>query len=143
MAQEKVTRWADVEDNRAGWRRHGNHALQLAVSEGVEVVAALRHPPGCNVERCPVVASWAQWEQWSQIAVRELREVEVGRPDALALLGRLVAVEYESDKWSPGDANVYRHEFRGRLPLLARDDQDLYVVRDGSRYGISERGITG
>ncbi len=142
---KEITKFAEVGEGKATWEPIADHSIQVARVEGVRVVTALSHPATCN-GACPVEGAMENWTEWSGIDPRQMREVEVpDAPDAVTVLGGFYAVEYETDKWTPGEMIVYRHEFsrRPHLPLLTRGPTDLHVVRDGSRYRFTKRGIVG
>lgn len=75
---------------------------------------------------------------------RPIKAVRGPRGKALVKLGELRGVIYADRK---GDKPItdYVHGFKGRRPTLATDPagKGLYVVRGGSRYRITERGIEG
>lgn len=71
------------------------------------------------------------------------REVRKPAPLVLVMLGRAVAIEYESDKLNGGGDGTkatYRHEFAaGDVLATDQDGRTLYVI--GPRLRVNSRGI--
>ena len=78
--------------------------------------------------------------------VRRSRTVTLNDVKGLIELGRIVAVEYECDKWNgggDGTTAVYRHEF-DRPVVLAADQtmrRQLYIL--GSSIRVTDAGVEG
>jgi hypothetical protein len=61
-------------------------------------------------------------------------------PSAVVHIGRMVAIEYESDKFD-GTRRVYRHEVTQFRELLLSPDGTCLIVLPG--FKVTKRGIEG
>lgn len=72
--------------------------------------------------------------------VTEPEEVSWNPPEAAVHIGRIVAIEYESDKFD-GVKRIYRHEVTKKRDLLVSIDGSTMIVLPG--FKITTRGIEG
>lgn len=71
---------------------------------------------------------------------RRARTVRVKLPSAVAVIGHVTAIEY--DTTHKGKSHLYRHDFApGSRPLLCAGTKDgqLYLIE--GRYHVTDRGI--
>lgn len=97
---------------------------------------AVRPNPVPRVERAAALV-----ERFTRFPAREVRNLSADLQGPFAELGRLVAVEYRSDKFD-GRARTYRHKFETRPVLAATADGRVLVVL-GGRTKVTARGIEG
>ena len=97
---------------------------------------ALGNPAG---ELAAVISLFREWHEFDPSTL--LRVKVPGKwPTSFALLGRLVSVVYESDKWS-GRKELYEHEFLGDPLLVSSEDGRLFIL--GGNYKVNNTGIVG
>lgn len=73
--------------------------------------------------------------------------LESGAPDpsagVLTELGELVEIVYATKKGGDSGKSEYVHKFSRRRPILAYNEAGLIIVRNGSIYRVTARGIVG
>jgi len=72
--------------------------------------------------------------------VTEPEEVDWTPPKSAIHAGRIVAIEYESDKFD-GVPTIYRHEFTKIREMLVSPDGTTIIVLPG--FKVTTRGIEG
>lgn len=72
--------------------------------------------------------------------VTEPEEIDWKAPEAAVHIGRIVAIEYESDKFD-GVKRIYRHDVTKKRDLLVSIDGSTMIVVPG--FKITTRGIEG
>ena len=72
--------------------------------------------------------------------VTEPETVNWKAPKSAIHIGRIVAIEYESDKFD-GKSRIYRHEVTKSRELLVSPDGTTIIVLPG--FKITKRGIEG
>ncbi len=71
---------------------------------------------------------------------KRARRVTVKLPEAVMVMGRVSAVEYETTH--KGVAHKYRHDFvPGSRPLITASSRKNGLYLHGGRYHVTDRGI--
>lgn len=90
-----------------------------------------------NADRATKKArSWYQDEN----LVTEPKAVKVNGDQGFVEIGRIVAIEYESDKYD-GRRRIWRHDVTGKRELHVSEDGSVLIVKPG--FKITKRGIEG
>ena len=84
------------------------------------------------------------YEEFHGHPVRWKKNIEFHPPEGLVVLGKAVAVEYETDKLhggGDGRTAVYRHTFETPcfLCMDERQRKQLYII--GNRIKVTEAGV--
>lgn len=81
------------------------------------------------------------YKQWHQLPPRGIKEIDIELNDDIVWveIGKLVKIDYWSDKWDRQDAAVYTHK-SSRPGIYRHPDADAILIC-GSRFKISERGL--
>lgn len=110
----------------------------FAAPARVSRISGARPNPSASIQRAERIRAAFQGE-----APDSAREVRKPAPLVLVMLGRAVAIEYESDKLNGGGDGTkatYRHEFApGDVLATDQDGRTLYVI--GPRLRVNSRGI--
>jgi hypothetical protein len=83
-------------------------------------------------------------KSWSSYAASNVLKLEVADLGCSTLIGEVVAIEYESQKWSGTTWTLYRHEFDRPADLYRSKVGGLYgIVRHDGKTIVTPRGIVG
>jgi len=83
-------------------------------------------------------------KSWASYAASNVLKLEVADLKCATLIGEVVAIEYESQKWSGTTWTLYRHEFDRPADLYRSKSGGLYgIVRRDQKTIVTPRGIVG
>jgi hypothetical protein len=76
------------------------------------------------------------------IASESMKEIHIPDLDAIVSLGKLVAIEYQTEKGGEPKGIIYRHDFESPVILAASADGKILLAFDG-KLNVRPEGITG
>jgi len=83
-------------------------------------------------------------KSWAKYAATNVLKLEVADLKCATLIGEVVAIEYESQKWTGTTWTLYRHEFDRPADLYRSKNGGLYgIVRRDGKTIVTPRGIVG
>ena len=82
--------------------------------------------------------AYHEWHQQPHRGVKHV-DIDLNNDDVWVEIGKLVRIDYWSDKWDRGDSAIYTH--KSSKPGIFRHPTADAILICGGRFEISKRGL--